>query len=78
MYSDDKTDFVEHMRLLHKKATETEMSDSQKIQTIMAFAIALRILGYKDVFSVFMKESKIVNDEKYREMFQDFFNIGRF
>lgn len=44
----------------------------------MAFAISLRILDFNHIYDNFQKESPIFQDEKYRDMFEDFQRIGRF
>ena len=76
VYSEDTTDFTQHLRLVYEKTVNIDLSENQKVQTVMAFALALRIMGYGRVFDVFMNESPIVKDGKYQEMFQEFRSIG--
>lgn len=76
VYEKENSDYIQHLRLVWKNAKEKSISDSQKIQAVMAFAISLRILDFNHIFSNFEKESPIFQDKKYQDMFRDFRSLG--
>lgn len=76
-YADESSDYIQHLRLVWKHANGSNMTDSQKIQAVMAFAISLRIMDFNHIFADFQKWSPIFLDSKYAEMFSDFRSLGR-